>query len=414
MALYLGLSLLFLEFSVLPQVAYFVLHVNLYLPYLIGIPAIVAMILDGGIGKSFRARTAYYWMGFACWMTLAAPFSSWPGGSVAVCFNYWRITLVMLFVTAGIIVKWSDVRKVMNVIAAAAVINVLCGRLFRSDMGERVGIALGSIGNPNDYAGHLLLVLPFLVWILLTGKVFWRMVALATVGCGLYLILATASRGALVALGADLLLFVIMGTGRQKAALFVLGPITAMLLLAIVPSTSWRRLTTVWSSSINSAEAEEATASSAAREYTLRTSIRYALAHPVFGVGPNQFADYEGGHEQVMGAHGYYHEAHNSYTQVAAECGIPAFLFFVAGTVSSLLLLFKTFRQARRRPDCQDIRIAVFCMILGVFGFDIAITFLNFAYFFYLPAIAGLATGVWVAAQREFQARDAVLQAGTT
>jgi O-antigen ligase len=144
-----------------------------------------------------------------------------------------------------------------------------------------------------------------------------------------------------------------------------------------------------------------------------RTSIRYTFQHPLFGVGPQQFAAYEGGHERVRGTHGYWHDTHCSFTQASAECGIPGFLFFAGGTLSTLLLLYKTFRQARRRTDCQDMRIAIFCIMLGVVGFDVAITFLNFAYFFYFPALAGLATGVWSAAQREFQIRDAALQAGT-
>jgi O-antigen ligase len=93
--------------------------------------------------------------------------------------------------------------------------------------------------------------------------------------------------------------------------------------------------------------------------------------------------------------------------QAAVECGIPGFLLFTGGIVSTLLLLYKTFRQARRRPDCQDIRVAVFCIMLGMAGFIVAITFLNFAYFFYLPVMGGLATGVWSAAQREFQLRGA-------
>jgi hypothetical protein len=57
-------------------------------------------------------------------------------------------------------------------------------------------------------------------------------------------------------------------------------------------------------------------------------------------------------------------------------------------------------------------RAAVFCIMLGMVGFTVAITFLNFAYFFYLPAMAGLATGVWSAAEREFQLRGAALDAG--
>jgi O-antigen ligase len=168
-----------------------------------------------------------------------------------------------------------------------------------------------------------------------------------------------------------------------------------------------RRLSVIWNGSANTAEAAEALQSSAARQYTLTTSIRYTFEHPLFGVGPQEFSLYEGGHEQMIGTHGYWHETHNTYTEVSAECGIPGFIFFTGGIVSTLLLLYKTLRQARRQPGCNDIRVAVFCIMLGMVGFTAAITFLNFAYFFYLPAMAGLATGVWAAGQREFELRAA-------
>jgi O-antigen ligase len=413
MSLYLGLALLFLYFSILPQIAGAVFNVNLYLPYLVGIPAIVAAILNGGIAKSFRARPAYYCVGYGCWMALAVPFSSWRSGSAVACFNYWRVALVLLFVVAGMLFEWSDIRKVMNVIACAGVVNIVSARLFRLEGDYRVSLTFGTIGNSNDYAAHLLLVLPFLIWILLTGKVFFRIVAFLSVGAGLYLIIGTGSRGAVLAVGADLLFFIVLGTSRQKAALLLLGPIAAVLLMSTVPSSTWRRLTSIWTNSAGNSEAEEALASSAARQYLFRTSLRYTFEHPLFGVGPDQFASYEGGHERVTRTHGYWHSTHCSFTQASADCGIPGFLFFAGGTFSTLFLLYKTFRQARSRTDCQDIRIAVFCIMLGLVGFDVAITFLNFSYLFYFPAMAGLATGVWSAAQREFQLRDAALQPGT-
>ena len=53
--------------------------------------------------------------------------------------------------------------------------------------------------------------------------------------------------------------------------------------------------------------------------------------------------------------------------------------------------------------------MAAFFIMLGMVGYCTAIAFLNFAYFFYLPAMAGLAISFNRAAQREFRARDADL-----
>jgi len=99
----------------------------------------------------------------------------------------------------------------------------------------------------------------------------------------------------------------------------------------------------------------------------------------------------------------------NSYTQASAECGIPGFIFFTGGILSTFLLFAKTLKQARKRPGCQDIAVTVFCVMLGMAGFVTAIAFLNFGYYFYLPALASLSIGMWDAAQREFERRGAAL-----
>ena len=142
------------------------------------------------------------------------------------------------------------------------------------------------------------------------------------------------------------------------------------------------------------------------RRYLLEKSILYTLQFPVFGVGMAQFGVYEGEHNQVVGTHGYWHEAHNTYTQISSECGIPALVLFIAGIVSTFLLVNRVYRQARKRPECEDIRIATFCIMLAMTTYCTAITFVNFGYFFYLPAMSSLAIAVYRAAQDEFASRS--------
>lgn len=410
LALYLGLGMVLVTFGVLPQVLTSLVGVNLYLSYVVGLPAIVAMMVGGGARRCLRTRTGVYWTAFGCWMVFLIPFSSWPYNSAMGCLVYWKTNLIMLFITGGLLIEWSDVRKLMNVMALAGVCDLIAARLLRSEVGGRFSLSTSmTIANPNDYAGHLLLMLPFLLWVMLTGRVILRIVALGCIGIGVYLIFATSSRGAMLALGIDVVVFAVLGNGRQKAALLVLGPAIAAILVMTVPSTSWRRLM----GAANSLEAQEAQGSSDTRRYELMTALRYTMQHPVFGVGPFEFSTYEGTHERTSGStHGNWLETHNSYAQVASECGIPGFLLFIAGIGSTVVLLFKTFRQARGRPDCRDIRTTAFCLLLGMAGFLAAIAFLNFAYFFYLPTLAGLGIGIWSAGQREFEIRGAAPSAG--
>jgi O-antigen ligase len=195
------------------------------------------------------------------------------------------------------------------------------------------------------------------------------------------------------------------GTARQRIGVLAGAVVLIPALLVAVPKDALQRIT---SFSNDASASQEAIGSSQARWYLLRKSVEYTLRYPLFGVGAGQFGWAEGTQNQVGGTtHGLWQQTHNSYTQVASECGIPAFILFVAGIVSTYLLLNSTWRQARRRPDCKDIAAASFFAMLAMVAFCTAIFFLNFAYFFYLPALAGLAIALERAARAEFSSRAA-------
>jgi len=286
-------------------------------------------------------------------------------------------------------------------------VNLMCARIFLKGVGSehRVSLEFGSISNPNDLAAHLLFALPFLLWVAMSSKfILMRLFALLGVVYGLYVILGTGSRGAFVALGVAVVYFLLRGTVRQRLVLVGIAPIVAAVLLTVVPTRVLQRLVSFSASDADAVG--DAIASSTTRQYLLKTSIGYTLQYPLFGVGPGQFSSFEGMHNRIVGTHGVWQEAHNTFTQVSSECGIPGAILFIAGIVSTFLLLNRTFRQARNRPDCADIRAAVFCVSLGLVAFCTAIAFVNFAYFFYLPAMAGLAIAMSKAAQVEFQSRS--------
>ena len=360
----------------LHQVQAYLTGINLRLLYLVGIPALVAVVLGGGIQRSFRGRPAFYWIGFAAWALMAVPFSVYRGGSARLMFTYLRTDFLLLFVLAGLVVTWDDCRKTMCVIASAAVVNLLTGRIFAAEVGSgRSGLAFGSLNDPNDFACHLLLILPFLLWVFFDSKsLAVRIGVMLGISYGVFLMLRTGSRGALVGLAASLLFFVVKAPSRQKIAILLAGPIAALGLLAVMPEHLKQRLT-----SFNSGEDKVAVESMEARSYLLRQSIRYTLDRPIFGVGPGEFPEYEGVNNKVNGTeHGSWHQTHNTYTQVSSECGIPALLFYLAAIISTFRLISSVHREARRREDCRDIERAAFCIQLAMAGFCTAIGFLNF------------------------------------
>jgi O-antigen ligase len=223
---------------------------------------------------------------------------------------------------------------------------------------------------------------------------------------GISLILSSGSRGAIVGSGVAILFYLFRATARQRGVALVVVPVLVVALLGTVPQRSLNRITSLVSSSGN---VEDTEASSVSRMYLLKTGIQAAIDHPMFGVGQGMFAIYEGQHGTVVGGYrGEYQETHNSYVTAAAECGIPAFIFYMGGLFSTFRLLNAVHRQARGRSDCHDIRVTTFCILLGMVGFCTAMFFVNFTYFYYLPALAGLAIAVSHAAQAEFRSRSVV------
>jgi O-antigen ligase len=209
------------------------------------------------------------------------------------------------------------------------------------------------------------------------------------VGYGYYLILASASRGAFVALIVMMVCILYMATARQRTIGLFVAAVMLISAVALVPAQAFQRILSFSQDSTDSSQ--EALESSRIRMQLLQDSLWLAITHPALGVGPGQFSTIEGRSTKFAGAqYGLYFEAHNSFMTVASECGTPALIFYVSSIVSSFLLLNGVFRRIASDPSTTDVRDAVVCIKAALLGFCAAITFVNFAYFFYLPAFAGL------------------------
>jgi hypothetical protein len=384
------------------QIQTMTMGVNLYLLYIFGIPALFGILATGGIKRTLQRRVGGYWMFFGVWLFIALPFSTWRGGSTAVVFTFLRTDLLMIFVCAAA-VSWRDCRRLMMCMALAAVVSLSASQLFsRIDVNDRIQLNFGSVANSNDYAAHLILVVPFLLWVILSGQKFvYRLAAFALLPYGLYVILATASRGALIAIAAGLVYVLIAGRTRQRIAMSVLVTMMLMAAISFLPARTWQRLTSF--SETSTSASEEAMLSSHEREMLLRKSLTYIVEHPIFGLCAGQFSPYEGKTAREQGQFGMWHDTHNTFTQIASENGVPAAFFFIAGILSSMVMMTRVHQKAKTRPEFREIEATAFCMMLSLVSFCVAITFLSFGYLFYLPAMAGLAISVYNTAEVQFR-----------
>jgi O-antigen ligase len=394
---YFCLAALFLRLSVLPELIFYIIHVNTYLLYLVMPLAMASTLLKGGVQRTFRARASYYWLAFFLWMALAIPFSSWPGGSAARVKVYAEVDGIFLILVGGMALNWNEVRVIIRAIAAAAVMNLLATRLFERIANGRVILeSSGTIGNSNDLAAQLLLVLPFLMFFMVgRGRsIVIRIAVLGLLLYGVWIILGTASRGGLIGLAVVFLCLLIHASLPQRVLLVALAGVTAMVALAVLPPATLNRLGTLFG-----AKDSEATESAESREYLFRTSVRFTIEHPVFGIGPDQFSNFEGKTSRSEGFHGNWHATHCAFTQVSSECGVPAFIFFTAGLGSAMLLVLRAYRRAKRE-GFPEIANGCYCYLLGMVGYLTALVFLAQAYTYRLPAMVGLGITMSFAAMR--------------
>jgi O-antigen ligase len=86
----------------------------------------------------------------------------------------------------------------------------------------------------------------------------------------------------------------------------------------------------------------EAMDSAAGRRQLLLDSIRLTFQHPLFGVGPGQFAQFRWSEGHMAGVRVGWIVTHNAYTQISSENGFPGAIFFIAILVGTAKILRRT------------------------------------------------------------------------
>jgi len=408
---YFALVYAFIVFTQLHQLAILAVGVDTHLLMIVAVPMILLVLGSGGLRSTLQWSAAKYWAGYSLFMLVGVLFSTWRSESLALTWNWLRVEVLILFVIAGCVMTWREVKRLMGVLAWAAVVDVVAGRVFGDQIAGRLEVTGTTMSNANDYAALLILVLPCLVLVVVSASqlAVTRIAAAGILLYGLYLILMTGSRGALIGMCVIVLFSIWMLRPSQK---IIAGSIVILFVFAapiIVP----QRILTRFSTTIPSADSPEndpdssgATESKQDRVYLLKQSVLTTLSHPLFGVGAGQFQNYEGRKAREMGLHGSWHETHNTFTQVSSEIGMPALLFFLAAIFTTYRMLNSVYRAARRRTptqETQQISATAFCLLISLIGFCAASFFLSLGYRFYLPALTGVTIAFYRAVQQKWR-----------
>jgi len=391
---YCAFALVFLRFSFFSDFLTYLTGKQTYVLYVFGPPALLAFLMRRGLQRTFREVGPKLWLGFVVWMFLSVPFSIWRGGSSAEAISYVKTIFVLLLFTVGLTVDWAQCRKLVYAIAAAAVFNVAVGIYFMRSGEERFSFSwTTSIGNSNDFAAHLLMILPFLLFVVLrpSSQKLVRAVCAGAMLLGLYEILRTASRGALIAIVVVIIVVLLRGSARQRVLIGAMALIALAVLIKFLPSETWNRML---SFSDDAGASKEALESSDIRKHLLEESIKCTFEHPLLGIGVGQFGYYESGVRGAQPGHVDWRPTHNSYTEISSECGLGALFFYLAALMWAFRLLGRVEKQANG-PDKDEMVRAAYAIRLGVIGYSVAIFFVNFGYAFEFILVSGLIEAIW-------------------
>ena len=405
---YFSLLYVFLRFSLMNEAFAILTGINIRPALLLGLPAVVGVLVTGGLGRILRSRIGWMWMGFAAMMVLSTPFSTWKGGSVEHIAMYFKSEFTMLLVMGGLAVTWREVKLLYLTLAASGLFSVVMAKILLKQTGDdgrmELDIPGSSIANSNDMAAHMLLLLPFLLFLLFRPRqnLLIRFISLAAALTSVYVTLASGSRGALVALGVMGVMLFLQTTGVRKIAFLLMIPLLGAGVYSSLSIGVKARLFNYDNSYEEGSSRSEAAGSLLIRNELMEHALLYTLTHPLLGIGPGQFPVYDDRMSKAAGQRrGSWHNPHIVYLQVSSECGIPALLFYLGGILGSLYGVWKVWKQTAAFPQLRDMRVAAQTLILTQVSFYIAILFLPIAYKMLLPALSGLSIALMFVAQKE-------------
>jgi O-antigen ligase len=358
-------------------------------------------ILTGRWILACRSVPGILLLAFTGWMAVGLPFAIWKGGTFKVLTDEWPPSLFTFLVVGGMIASARDLRRTLYVAAFSMIVVIAMYPHFeRVDSGGRVAVLAGSLGNSNDVAMHLLMGLPFLMFVFGDQQriTFTRIAALAA-SLGLFLILVrTGSRAGLLGLGVLMIATFLFASMAGKFKLIAVSSIVLLLMFGSAPQSVVERYRTLFNDDVTN----EATASKEGRIRLLKESIRQTFLHPVFGVGAGNFPV---ANANVRAAQGiFYHryrESHNTYTEISSETGFPGFFLWFGAMVWCFRTLYRVYRRTAGVPQHKQLSGMALAVFLSLLTFSVTTFFGSNAYRYYFPVFAGLAVSLKRVAEQE-------------
>jgi O-antigen ligase len=265
----------------------------------------------------------------------------WPGGAFHAVVDKFSKGVVVATLISMAVVTVTELRKLLWIqVSAVALVTFFSIAVRHIEEGRLYGIQEGILSNPNDLAINIAISFPLGVAFMLQArgfkKVVWAM-GLGVMGLGVVL---TYSRSGLLAFLLSVAICVWeYGIKGKRQYIVVVAGLALFLGMGTALSNSHYRAR-VESIVQGNIEGSGDKGSLEARKGLLKKSIIVALTHPIFGVGPGCFPLVDQG----------WIVAHNTYTELAAEAGVPAIILFLMAIGAA----FKNIARVRKSHQYRD------------------------------------------------------------
>lgn len=391
---------LFFVFTRLPEIigTYFGTSVRMAL-LLLGL-LLFAAILSGGIQRALSSKPSFAMAALTGWILLTIPFSVWKGGSFRLLVDNWTGSVLAFIVTASLITNLPQCRRAMYSIGLAMALLASVGVHFFGMVAAdgRFAFNLGTLGNANLLAQHLLYGLPFCM-LAIAERGLFSMRGFAGAAGSVFIfitVIRTGSRGGIVALLVMWLVIFLGCSLANKLKFIVFSTLVILAVLVVAPPKALSRYALLFSSHAQDVQESEgdlasAVASADQRRQSLEQSLRLTFEHPLFGVGPGMYVVAEDATARAEGKiRGAWLETHNSVTQISCETGIPGVLFYALFLLYSIKPLFSIRRMTKDDPELKQITDMAFALALSIIVTVSASVFCNIGYQVYFPVLGGL------------------------
>jgi probable O-glycosylation ligase (exosortase A-associated) len=265
-----------------------------------------------------------------------------------ICTNLLKIVLLCLLMPLLVTDRLRIQVLAIAIVMALSVHGLLDGLKFLASGGAHMAGTFSRLGDRNDFALHMVMVLPLMAFLLAQLKGLWaRLLTAGVMGLTVLAVVATQSRGGLVSLVAVGVWMVFRSGRKLLAATLVAGG--AVLVVTLAPANWFERMETIG--------AAKEDGSFMGRVQAWKRASAIALDNPVFGGGfrsvqaPSLFERYR----DSQGFLGFIDSprpdfaraAHSIYFEVMSDVGLVGLGLFLAVMLSGFAVGARVRRRAK-------------------------------------------------------------------